>query len=110
MGHKVRRSMTDPSSSEHRALMTAVAELRIAATSLNGAVEALQATVKRIENNSVSKEAHNALKEDVADLQVETRGGIARNDAKWDKLLWFVFLGVLAALIGVVLSQGGMPQ
>ena len=102
--------MTDPASNEYRALMTAVGELRIAAASLNGAVEALKSTVQRIERNSVSQEAHNALKKDVTDLETEARAGIARNDGKWEKLLWFVFLLVLAAMVGLVLTEGGVPS
>lgn len=103
--------MSDPGGmNEHRALMSAVAELRIAAATLNSAVEALKSTVQRIERNSVSQESHNALKKDVEDLETEARAGIARNDSKWDKLLWFVFLAVIAALLGVVLTQGGLPK
>ena len=99
--------MSDPQShNDYRALITVAGELRVAVTSLNGAVEALQATVKRIERTSVSTEAHAALKKDVVDLEVESRAGIARNDGKWEKLLWFVFLAVLAAMLGLVLAQG----
>lgn len=102
--------MTDPASSEYRALMSAVGELRVAAAALNGAVQALQATVRRIERNSVSQEAHTALKKDVEDLEEEARAGIARNDGKWEKLLWFVFLLVIAALVGLVLTEGGVAS
>lgn len=98
--------MTDPDGAEYRALMAAVGELRIAAASLNGAVEALKATVQRIERNSVSVEAHDALKKDVNDLETEARAGIQRNDGRWEKLLWFVFLLVLAAGVGLLISQG----
>jgi hypothetical protein len=97
--------MTEPA--EYRALTAAVAELRVTNATLTGAVESLQAMLQRIEKNTVSVERHEALVKDVADLEVEARTGIARNDSRWEKLLWFVFLIVLGALLGVVVTQGG---
>lgn len=99
--------MSDPGSSEYRALMSAVGELRITAATLNGAVKALEATVTRMEKNSVSQEAHDALKKDVVDLEIEARAGIARNDTRWERMLWAVFVLVLLAGIGFLMAQGG---
>lgn len=96
--------MTEP---HDRAIVSAVGELRIAVATLTAAVETLQATSLRLERSAVTREAHDALKKDVADLEVEARGGIARNDGRWEKLLWFVFLIVLGALLGLVVTQGG---
>lgn len=93
-----------------RAIIGAVGELRIAVATLTAAVETLQATSLRLEKNSVSREAHEALKKDVTDLEIEARAGIARNDDRWSKVAWFVGLFILAALLGLIVSQGGIAK
>lgn len=100
--------MTEPA--EIRGLTAAVAELRIASASLTEVVKSLQATLQRIEKNTVSLEKHNALADDVADLKVEARAGIQRNDDRWSKVAWFVGLVVLGAVLALVISQGGSPR
>jgi hypothetical protein len=97
--------MTEP---HDRAIVAVVGELRMAVATLTEAVKTLQATSVRLERNSVSREAHDALKEDVGDLKIEARAGIARNDDRWAKVAWFVGLFILAALLGLLVSQGGL--
>lgn len=100
--------MTEPA--EIRALTAAVAELRVTNATLTSAVESLQAMLQRIERNTVSVERHEALRKDVVDLETEAREGIRRNDDRWSKVAWFVGLAIMAALLALVLSQGGSPR
>ena len=100
--------MTEPA--EIRALTSAVAELRITSAKMTSALESVQAMLARIEKSTVSIERFNALEKEHADLEIEARAGIARNDDRWSKVAWFVGLVILGAVLALVISQGGSPQ
>lgn len=81
---------------EVRELANAVHQMEIANTALRSAVEALKETVTKFEQNVVTRDAFDALKGDVEDLQrIVARVG------------WIIVGSVLLGLLGLLISQGG---